>query len=236
MPAYMDANKKLLQYIEENKLIQGDRLPAESELSELLNISRLTLREAMNVLKQEGVIYSIQGKGTFVLCNYDYIADSLNMNDGITEMIETSGYKCGTSLFEKKIVKANENVARNLAIQNQTDVLMCERIRLADGIPVVFSIDYLAPKLVSEFLGVTDENISLYHFVENSCKIEIGQCTTEILPVVADEELAKKLSISYNTPLLKFFVSVKDIYGLPIIYAEEYLRADKFKFIVNRRR
>lgn len=236
MPAYMNASKRVLQYIEEKKLKQGDRLPTETELAQILHISRLTLREAMNVLKQEGMIYSIQGKGTFVSCSYDYIADSLNMNDSITEMIEASGCTCTTSLFEKKIVKADGAAAKELGVCENTDVLMCERIRLADGIPVVFSIDFLAPKLASDFLGVTDENISLYNFIEKTCGIGIGQCITEIVPVTAEGELAKKLIVAQGTPLLKFIVSVKDLYGQPIIYAVEYLRADKFKFIINRRR
>ena len=80
MPAYRSSSKKILKYIEENKLKRGDRLPAETELAETLQIGRLTLREAMNALKQEGVIYSIQGKGTFVSCDYSIIANSLNLN------------------------------------------------------------------------------------------------------------------------------------------------------------
>lgn len=236
MPAYKSAGKRLLLFIEENQLKQGDRLPAEKELAETLEISRLTLREAMNALKQDGIIYSIQGKGTFVSCDYNYIANSLNLNESISEMIERSGYTCNTSLFQKKIVKADENIAVGLGIQAGTDVLMCERIRLADKIPVVFSVDYLASKLTSDFLAVTDKNVSLYHFIEETCGIEIGQCMTEIIPAVADKELSEKLSVPLDTCLLKFIVRVQDIYCQPIIYAVEYLRADKFKFIINRRR
>ncbi|MCI5698835.1 MAG: GntR family transcriptional regulator [Lachnospiraceae bacterium] len=53
MPAYRSSSKRVLKYIEENRLKRGDRLPAEIELAEALEISRLTLREAMNALKIE---------------------------------------------------------------------------------------------------------------------------------------------------------------------------------------
>ena len=236
MHAYRDSGKKLFQYITENKLKRGDRLPAETELAELLGISRLTLREAMNALKQEGVISAIQGKGTFVTFDYRYMANFLNLNKSVTEMIEDSGYTCGTSLFLKKLVKAEKEVAEYLGLPEGSDVLVCERIRLADETPVVYSFDYLAPQLASRFLEITDMEISLYSFVEEKCNIEIGQCMTEILPVIAEENLSEKLEVPVNTPLLKFLVRVQDVYGNPIIYASEYLRADKFKFIANRRR
>jgi GntR family transcriptional regulator len=85
----------------------GDRLPSETELSEQLGVSRLTLREAINTLKHEGLVYSVQGKGTFVACNIEQISDTLNNNLGITEMIEASGYRPGVGNFEKKLVKAD---------------------------------------------------------------------------------------------------------------------------------
>ncbi|MCI8550617.1 MAG: GntR family transcriptional regulator [Lachnospiraceae bacterium] len=236
MHAYKDSSKRLLQYITENKMKRGDRFPAETELAEILGISRLTLREAMNALKQEGVISAIQGKGTFVTFDYHYMANFLNLNKSVTEMIEDNGYTCSTSLFQKKLVKAGEDVAEGLDISEDSDVLVCERIRLADDIPVVYSLDYLAPQLASHFLQITDAEVSLYNFVEEKCGIEIGQCMTEIVPVAADEELAGKLEVPLYTPLLKFKVRVQDMYCTPIIYAEECLRTDKFKFIANRRR
>lgn len=215
---------------------RGDRFPAETELAEILGISRLTLREAMNALKQEGVISAIQGKGTFVSFDYHYIPNFLNLNKSVTEMIVDNGYTCSTSLFQKKLVKAGQDAAEGLDIPEGSDVLVCERIRLADGVPVVYSFDHLGAQLASHFLEITDMEFSLYNFVEEKCGIEIGLCMTEILPVAADENLAEKLEVSLHTPLLKFKVRVQDVYCNPLIYAEEYLRADKFKFIANRRR
>ncbi len=236
MLAYVSAKKKIVQFIKDNNLKTGDRLPTEVELSALLDIGRLSLREAMNALKSEGVVHSVQGKGTFVTCNYDHIADSLNVNYSVTEMIEVSGYKPGVAYFEKKLIKADESVAMHLQIQPGTDILMCSRIRTADGVPVVHSCDHLAPRLATDFLALTDENVSLYSFIEEHCGITIGFCVTEIVPVVADEQMAKLLDVAPMSPLLKLMATVNDIYGAPLIYANEYFRPDKFKFIVTRGR
>ena len=236
MLSYVSAKNKILQYIKTNALKAGDRLPTELELSEQLDISRLTLREAMNALKSDGMVHSVQGKGTFVACDYDHIADSLNSNSSVTEMIESAGYKPGVALFEKKLIRADECIAKQLNIQAGTDVLMCSRIRLADNDPVVYSMDYLAPQLATEFLSITDETISLYTFIEEQCGIQIGMSTTELIPTVADGDLSKMLNVDVGAPLLTFRATVNDVFGAPLVYAREYFRPDKFKFVVTRGR
>lgn len=236
MPAYVSAKSSILQYIKENKLKPGDRLPSEAEFSELLGIGRLTLREAMKILKSEGIIHSVQGKGTFVTCNTEHISDFLNNNLGVTEMIEASGFKPGVAFFEKELIKADDVIAEQLKIKSGIDILMCARVRLADDTPVVYSQDYLSPRLAQDFLSITDNNISLYNFIEETCKIELGFCMTEIVPVCADEKLAKLLKINKGMPLMKIKATVNDAFGEPLIYAIEYFRPDKFKFIINRGR
>lgn len=236
MLAYVSAKKKILQYIREQNLQAGDRLPTEVELSEQLDISRLTLREALNALKSDGVVHSVQGRGTFVACNYDHIADSLNINYSVTEMIEMAGYRPGVASFEKKLIKADSCIAKQLHVKEGTDVLVCSRLRLADGTPVVYSRDHLAPWLATQFLGVTDEDVSLYAFIEETCGIQLGVCLTELIPTVADERLSEMLKVPLGSPLLKLRANVNDAFGEPLVYASEYLRPDKFKFIVSRGR
>ena len=99
MLAYITTKEKVVSYIKKNKLDIGDKLPPESELCKILGISRLTLREAINALKNEGMINSIQGKGTFVSGNIDNIANTLNNNLGISEMILSSGHTPGCKSF-----------------------------------------------------------------------------------------------------------------------------------------
>ena len=139
MLAYISTKEKIISYIKKNKLKVGDRLPSENELANLLGISRLTLREAINALKNEGIINSVQGRGTFLSGSIDNIANTLNNNLGISEMIIASGYEPGVMHFEKELVKAEGDVTVKLNIGEGTDVLVLKRIRTADGKPVVYS-------------------------------------------------------------------------------------------------
>lgn len=236
MLAYVRAKKKILQYIRSKGLRAGDRLPTEIELSEQLDISRLTLREALNALKSEGIVHAVQGKGTFVACEFDHIADSLNKNYSVSEMIEVAGYRPGVSSFEKILVKADSCVAEKLRIPEGVDVLLCTRIRLADDVPVVYSRDYLSPQLTSRFLGITDESVSLYAFIEETCNIPLGMSMTELIPMAADAEIAQKLNVPEGSPILKMRASVNDVFGNPLVYASELFRPDMFKFTVSRGR
>lgn len=236
MPAYISAKKKILHFIQSRKLNVGDRLPTEIELSEQLDIGRLTLREALNALKSDGLIHSVQGRGTFVTCQFDHIANSLNINCGVTEMIEAAGYRPGVASIGKTLVKADAAVARGLRVPEGTDVLMCARIRLADDVPVVYSMDYLSPRLAAPFLGVTDENVSLYAFIEETCGIQMGVCMTELRPTIADKTTAGYLGVPKGTPLMRMLATVNDVFGAPLIYADELFRPDKFEFVVSRGR
>ena len=136
MLAYVSAKKQIIQFIKNKSFRAGDRLPTEVELSEQLDISRLTLREALNALKNEGLIHAVQGRGTFLACDFTQIADSLNINTSVSEMIEAAGYRPGVASFKKELVKADAVVAERLQVTEGTDVLMCARIRLADDEPV----------------------------------------------------------------------------------------------------
>ena len=75
MLAYENVKAGILEYIKNNHLKSGDQLPTEKELSEYLEVGRLSLREGLNALKSEGIILSVRGKGTFVACSSDHIAD-----------------------------------------------------------------------------------------------------------------------------------------------------------------
>jgi len=234
MLAYVNAKAKILAYIKEHNLQAGDRLPTEMEFSDLLGIGRLSLREGLTALKSEGIVMAVQGRGTFVACSGSHISDTLNFNYSVTDMIRSSGYQPGVSYFRKELVKANASVAQSLGIEEGSDVPLITRVRTADSLPVVITLDYLSPSLVNAFLPLTENDLSLYSYLEKDPDIKIGASTTEISPECVNEERAIILNIKPGTPILVLRASVNDVYGVPLIYAQEYFRADMFKFVVTR--
>ena len=125
MLAYENVKAGILEYIKNNHLKSGDQLPTEKELSEYLEVGRLSLREGLNALKSEGIILSVRGKGTFVACSSDHIADTLNVNSSVTDMIRCSGYEPGSIYFEKQIVKADRAVSEALMVDEGIGYAVC---------------------------------------------------------------------------------------------------------------
>src|SRR5262245_51547167 len=117
----------------------GSQLPTEAELCEMLGVSRTVVREALRVLEDDGLVARRHGVGTFVR-NHP-ILKNLNFNFGITEMIESAGFQPGTSLLEIKKENANAEQAEQLRVPVGTHLITVERVRTADGRPVVYSLD-----------------------------------------------------------------------------------------------
>lgn len=228
------AKQKLMSFIKENNYKIGDKLPPASWLAENLKVSRLTLREAIGELRNMGLIRPIQGKGTFVMADISLIKDSLNSNIGITDMIRSGGYMPGTKYFKKELGTADRELALQLDINEGDTVVVCTRVRTADGTPAVYSEDYLAPHIVPGFLAITDENTSIFKFIEENENIRRGVTYTEIRPVKADKQLAGLLEIKTGDLLMEFLVTVRDEEGRPLVWAHEYLKPEFFRFIIHR--
>ncbi len=236
MSTYLTIKKSLVDYIRIKNLKVGDKLPPESQLAGKLNVSRLTLREALKVFREEGLIYTVHGIGTFLSNDFEQINDTLDMNLGITEMITLAGYKPGVKFFERKLVKADINLVKSLNVSEGSDILVCKRVRTADGKPVVYSIDYFAPSLVNTFISTNEENISIYGCIEETLKIKIGNSLAEITPICCTTDLAKKLEYEEGKPILVIQQVIYDQKGSPLVYSKEYFRPDCFKISINRRR
>lgn len=151
-------------------------------------------------------------------------------------MIVSASYKRGVKLFEKKLVKATDVIAKALKVPENSDVFVCQRVRTVDERPIVYSMDYFAPELVAAFLAKNCENIFLYMFIEMDMGLKMGNSLAELIPINCSEELAKKLDYEKGKPILLIKQITYDQKGWTLFFTEEYFRPDRFKISLNRRR
>jgi len=235
MSPYNSIRKALIDYIKEYELKIGDKLPPEDRLAAVLSVSRVTLREALRQLREEGLIYSKRGSGTYVSGNVKDIVGTLDINHGSTSMISIAGYKPGVTFYKVELINADGVLAGKLKVKKGCGIVLLKRVRTADKKPVVFSMDYLGPEVASKFLAVNERIMSLFNFIEDN-GIKIGNGYAEVFPEICTEELAEKLSYETGAPILalkQVFVGQK---GDTLFYGEDYFRPDCFKFSINRRR
>ncbi len=233
--AYECARDKILDYILENELY-GERLPSEVEFAQMMGISRNTVREAIRVLEQEGMVYSRHGVGTFVVNKSKGLSTNITILSSISDTIRNHGYKAGTQPPKIYTVKADSEMADKMDIREGEEVLCIERVRTADGTPVILVKDYILGISggVKEYMEKYEE--SLFGFLQKNYKIEVGYSNCTIKAAVSDDEINEKLQLDSPTALILLEQFHYTPTGRFVFYSDSYFISNLFNFSVVRQR
>jgi GntR family transcriptional regulator len=214
---------------------RGSQLPTEAELCQMLGVSRTVVREALRVLEEDGLVARRHGIGTFVRDHP--ILKNLNFNFGITEMIESAGLAPGTSHLAIQSETADQEKAEQLGVAPGTPLVTVERVRTADGRPVVYSLDTLPESLLqrAEFDPQLLLTQSIYNILQTSLGEVIEYGIARLLPVAAPDFVAEKLQLPLNALALYIVQTDYSPDDEPLVYSREYHLPDAFDFIVWRR-
>ncbi len=228
--------EELARRIGEGQLAAGARLPSEPELAAEMGVSRATLRDALRILEDDGLVRRMQGSGTFVTQRMR-VSNSLDVNFGVTDAIRAAGMRAGISGVRHWTEPAGVSEAERLNIDPAEDVLVVERIRTADDRPVVLSRDVLPHKIVEDRPQVIEHmrTESIYAVLERDLGIVIQQGVASFRPVLADRSLAGQLEVPRAALLLYLWQVDYVESGEPTLSSHEYHLADAFNFSVVRR-
>ena len=227
---------ELKQRIDRGELPAGTQLPSEPELAAELQVSRATLREALRAMELEGLLRRRQGSGTFV-ADHPRMANSLDVNFGVTDAIQAAGMTAGIADGRTWVEPAAAGEAALLALDPGQDVLVIERVRTAEGKPVVLSRDLFPSRLVEGRDQVVQEMLerSIYDVLERDLGIVIHHGVARFRPVRADHAVAGRLGVPRGELLLYLWQVDYAQDGTPVISSHEFHLADAFDFTVVRR-
>ena len=226
----------LSKYIADGRWALGDRVPPELELAAELKVSRATLREALRALQLEGVITRTRGAGTRV-SRLPRLSNNLVDNFGVSDLIRSTGMTPGTRNLSVADALPRPEEARALGLDESDQVVIAERVRTADGRPVVFSRDVYPLAVLpggSEDLQRL-EGVSIYDFLEQYCGVQVEYGVARIQPAVSDELLSTLLAVPERTLLMRLDQTDFDTSGRPVLHSLEFHLADAFEFSVVRR-
>ena len=229
------AEQELRQAIARGTFRPGSQLPTEAELCEMLGVSRTVVREALRVLEEDGLVARRHGVGTFVRDHP--ILKNLNFNFGITEMIESAGLTSSTSHLAIHSETADQEKAEQLRVAVGTPLVTVERVRTADGRPVVYSLDTLPASLLQrvDFDPQLLLTQSIYTVLQTSLGQVIEYGIARLLPVTAPAFVTEKLGLDPNALTLYIVQTDYSPSDEPLVYSREYHLPDAFDFIVWRR-
>ncbi|MFP7732761.1 GntR family transcriptional regulator [Priestia aryabhattai] len=230
---YLQVIDEIKQNIEKGIFKEKERLPSEFDLSKQLGVSRATLREALRILEEENIIVRRHGVGTFVNTKPTFLSGIEQLNS-ITHMIEQAGMKAGTIFLSSQIQDLSENDLTRFACEEDEQILFVERVRTANGEPVVYCMDKVPQKILPENFEYKQE--SLLEILEKQAGKHISYAVANIEPLGYHEKVSPILQCEPETALLVLKQMHYDQYDEPILYSINYFKADQFSFQVLRKR
>lgn len=231
VPLYVQIAESLLERIRVGELVPDQRLPSERELSKSLNVSRMTLRAALRVLDNKGLLVRRPGDGTYVA--KPKIERQAAKLVPFTESMRSRGYQTRARLivFERRL--AEVSVANKLKVPVSAPVYYFQRLRLINKEPVLLETCtmpiYRFPDLEKHDL----EARSVYEILETEYSIMPHHSEQSLEAVSATDFEAELLGLEPGTPLMLERRLAFDKDGYPLEYGHDLYRGDRFRFITE---
>jgi GntR family transcriptional regulator len=223
---------ELLEEITSSQLEPGTKLPTEGELSKRFGVSRATVREAVRGLVEAGYVIRRRGSGS-------YVAERRRMPHGLDStlsylaMIESAGALAGMRVLDA-VFEQCEKTDSPLHLTRGDMVLAVERVRTADGQPVIYSRDRIPARLLRADLDLQNLDPSLFALLRSSGHAA-DHATATLRAVASASFTAKVLGVRRGKPLLYIEEVDYDRDGTPVMLSREWHVSEAFDVRVNRR-
>mgnify|MGYP003302889290 FL=1 len=216
------------------RFISGDLLPSENELVKTYNVSRETIRKALNLLLEKGYIQKVQGKGSIVLDikRFDFPVSGLT---SYKELQDAQNMNSQTMVVSNSLLPVSEELANHLNLSVGTPVLYLERLRKVHGEVVIIDKDYLITSIVPSIPDEAAED-SLYHYIEQTLGLSIGYAQKEITvdPITEEDKRLMDLQEDTHVVVVRSDVYLEDTTLFQ--HTESRHRLDRFRFVDFARR
>src|SRR5262245_40204384 len=234
VPLYYQLAELLREQIRSGRLTPGDQLPSERELSEQYAISRMTTRQAIAYLVQEGTLVARHGLGTFVAAP-KLTYDALNLI-GFTEEIIQAGGTATSRVIEQAVAAPPERVAAGLRLAPGQPTVRIVRLRLDGPTPLlletIFIPAWLLPGLEREDMSAR----SLYSLLEQQGGIRLEHARQTLEATVANDYESRLLGVAPGTAMILLEGVTYAEHDQPVEYFKAIYRGDRFKFEFESRR
>jgi GntR family transcriptional regulator len=229
VPLYCQLKQLLKEQLLQSSPCPPDtRIPGEEELAATYRVSRMTARQAIVELVNEGILYRRAGKGTFVA--RPKIERKLARLTGYFDEMASRGFQPGSQILEESVIQAGLKIAGFLDLRIDDRVLQVFRLRLADEEPMALQTFHIpfdrCPELVEDDLSCN----SLYHLLEQKYGLKLGHAEERITATTASRRQAALLSIDKDAPLLQIERLTFLDSGVPIEFVENFYRADRYVY------
>lgn len=199
LPVYIQIHDQIKEGIEKGEWQIGDRLPSERELAVTFGVSRMTLRQAIQTLADEGILERKIGSGTYVARKK--VQEKMTGTTSFTEIMLSQNRKPSSKTISYFVTQPSSSEFEKLQLQEGDMILRMERIRYADGVPICFEVASIPYSLVENY-SKREITESFYKTLEEKGE-KIGHANQTISAMLASEQIADYLQIKRGDAILR---------------------------------
>ncbi|WP_283678001.1 GntR family transcriptional regulator [Lentilactobacillus sp. Marseille-Q4993] len=231
LPIYIQIHNDIKRNIEANKWKVGDRIPSERELSLQFGVSRMTLRQAIQTLVDEGILERRVGSGTFVA--NQKVQEKMAGVTGFTDLMIAQGKKPSSKTISYHTMEPSLSEMEKLGIKQDELVLRMERIRYGDDVPICFEVATV-PESIIDGLNKSEVTSSLYRTLEQKKDLSLGKAQQTVSAMLASERISEFLDIKRGDPILRLrqITYLQD--GRPFEYVRTQYVGERFEFYLEK--
>ncbi len=226
LPLYTQLYDILREKITLGEWQPGEMIPPENELIERHQISRTTVRQTLDMLVNEGLIYRQRGRGTFVA--HPTVEQALVRIISFTDDMLQRGFEPSTEVLFSGLVSAPKDIAEKLQIEPGEELARLERLRLADGEPMSVEESYLVHRYCTGILEGDYASNPLREALERDYGIRWLHAKQVIRAVLPSPQLAGLLSVVPNAALLFIERVSYSLENIPVEFLRIYYRGDRY--------
>ncbi len=230
-PLYQQLASVLRHQIETGMLKAGAALPPESALTKKFHVSRVTARQALDLLVSDGLIFRKQGKGTYV-CP-PKIQQDLNSLQGFAELMAARGADQAMQVLAFETVLPDRHVASLLRRTPGEPVLRIKRRHFMKGIPIAFATIYLPRELGKQFTIQQVSRTPIYSLLTEKARVEIKRATQVVRAIGADQDVAAMLKLPRGAPVMMVERVTYASDERPVEYILFFYRGDSYELIAQ---
>ena len=219
-------------------------LPTEEQLGKKLGVSRITVRDAMISLEQDGYLMRAAGRGTFVNEATRKLKSRISNSYNLSNLIGLNGFSVTEKVFEENKMKSVDFINKAFETESLEDVFVLKSLLLGNNRPAIFCENYFRSDYFTEAVfDVKNNQLPFYEFLETEYDfVQDPYDIVSIFPVVADDYLSNIFQKKKGEPLLLIESVVHNRKEIPLVYSREFyntgmiyfkeIRVNKYTFIV----
>lgn len=231
IPLYTQIRELLRACILDGTYAGGGKLPSEHDMVRGFGVSRITVRQALNDLQKEGLIFKIHGKGTFAA--RPKAVQKLVRVEGFGEAMSGAGRETFSRVLGHRVIRAGASMSARLKIAEGAEVMEIRRQRYLDRNPISLDVTYvpvtIGTRLIKEDLARRD----VFEILDNDYGFALECAELKIDAINADTSLAQLLAIEEGAAVMRIERLTYTSHAQPIDFEYLYYRGDAFQYHVR---